>query len=189
MSCYIDHMTDPPLTDEVWRQLDPDAGRLPPGERRRVTIAIGVVCTLGIAALLVRLSGVIVPNIAIGTTAASGVEGGQHTFFQTMSVHNGGWRTERVVGVGQPASAIRVTAVDGLPLSIPAGSEAQLTVHYLVEDCAAVRPGSMSVTLRLHRPWGTASATVTPGTWMHPVTDDVQASAMFGGLAYAACHS
>jgi hypothetical protein len=188
MSCYIDHMSDPLLTDEVWRQLDPDAGRLSPVERRRVTIAIGVVCTLAIAALLVRLSGVIVPNIAIGTTAFSGVDTGPRTFFQTLNVHNGGWRAEEVVAVARPPRGMRITAVDGLPISIPADSEAHVTVHYVVDDCSAVTPGPVAVTLRLHRPWGTASATVTPGPWMHPVTDDAQASAMFDGLAYAACH-
>jgi len=188
MSCYIDHMTGPLLTDEVWRQLDPDAGRLPPGERRRVAIAIGLVCILGIAALLVRLSGLVVPNIAVGTTVSSGADSTQHTFFQTLNVHNGGWRPEKVVGVANPQQRVRVTAVDGLPVSIPVDSEAHVTVHYVVDDCSSVTPGWLPVTLRLHRPWGTASATVTPPPWMHPVTDDVQASVMFHGLAYAACH-
>ena len=188
MSCYIDHMSDPLLTDEVWRQLDPDAGRLSRGDRRKVAVAIGLVGCLGVAAVLVRLSGLIVPNIAIGMTASSGVDSQQHTFFQTINVHNGGWRTETVVGVAGPPRGVRITAVDGLPVSISADSESHVTVHYVVDDCALAVPGPDPVTLRLRRPWGTASATVTPGPWLHPVTNDAQATAMSNGLAFAACH-
>ena len=51
------------LTDEVWRQLDPGAGRLSRRTARRLWLAYGAGFVAAAAAVAVWLSGLVIPQV------------------------------------------------------------------------------------------------------------------------------
>jgi hypothetical protein len=112
----------------------------------------------------------------------------QHTFFQTVVLGNSGWHSVRITGVAPPSAGLRVTDVDGVPVTISGQSSTTITVHYAVTDCAAARPGDTPIAYRVHQWWGDLAVTIRPPPWLHPTTDEIDASVMGHGAAYTACH-
>lgn len=88
----------------------------------------------------------------------------------TVDVANDAWTGARVTGVSSPAG-LRVTrvatAVGGaevrvrrgrtLPVTIPAGGHAMVTVYYAVTDCADPPANPSRVSIDVGRWWGTAT--------------------------------
>ena len=144
-------MTEPLLTDEVWTSLDPSAGRLSRRTRQRVVVAVVAVVVLIVATYVVRQSGVVRPHLYAGDTLRADADPVQHTFFQTVVLGNSGWHSVRITGIAPPSAGLRVTDVDGVPVTISGQSSTTITVHYAVTDCAAVMPGDTPIAYRVHQ--------------------------------------
>lgn len=176
------------LPDETWARLDHTAGRLPVRARRRVAAGVMAAIVFLIATFVLRQSGLARPHLYARDTLRAAADPVQHTLVQTVILGNSGWRSVRVIGVQPPSAGLRVTSVDGVPVTIGGRSSATITVHYAVTDCAAIRTGETPVAYRVHQWWGDMAVTVTSPPWLHPTTDEIEGAVMAHGAAYTACH-
>lgn len=149
------------VSDEVWAQLDPRAGRLSRRGRLALAGATALTAAAVVAGYALLAGGTVWPRLSVESDWSGHFSPGRHNFSETLTIDNDGWAGARIVSVGAPRG-LRVTGVDGLDGEVGAGGSAALTVHYLVTDCA--RPPAEPVTLLLHvdRWWGTATVRLRP---------------------------
>lgn len=166
------------MSDEVWAQLDPKAGRLTARGRRALAAGVAFVAALLAAALVVALSGAVWPRLALigGGWQQAGSEPGSRVISVGVEVDNHGWTAARITGVAAPPG-LRVTRVEGasvtpatpddpggagrpdsaLPITVPVHGQVSLTVFYSVVSCAEPAPNPERMRVEVSRWWGTAS--------------------------------
>jgi len=143
----------PLLTDVVWRQLDPHAGRLSRRTARRVRLAIAVALVAVVLGEFCWYAGLIAPRLS--WTDSLGSEYGWDPVHHSVSVHNDGLLSVRVLGVGRSGPGFTLSSVTGtFPTTVDPGGDLKFTLTYLVTDCAAVPAGAWPVPIRVERPWG-----------------------------------
>jgi hypothetical protein len=151
------------LPDDVWRALDPYAGRLPRGTRIRMRLAAAGAVALLVACIVVWQSGIVVPHVVRSDTSFGwSADMATHKVTQIVSIRNDGWRTITVTGVGRSGPGMVLTSVDrAMPVVLPPSTAIELSLSYDVTDCAAVPQGRWPVPVRVQRPWGVFS------DWIH----------------------
>jgi len=148
------------LTDEVWRQLDPYAGRLSRRTVRRIRWAAAAIVLLAAIGELAWYAGVLVPRVS--WSDAPGYEFGWSPAHHSVVVHNDGLLPIRVLGVGRSGPGLRLDRVDGtLPSTVDPGSQLSVMLTYAVTDCAAVPTQPWPVPVVVERPWGVQTVYVT----------------------------
>jgi hypothetical protein len=148
------------LTDEVWRQLDPYAGRLSRRTVRRVRWVVAALLFLTAVAELAWYAGVFQPRIS--WKAEPGWEFGWEPVYHSVEVHNDGLLPIRVLGAGRSGPGFRLERVDGaLPSTVEAGGHLTLMLTYAVTDCAAVPTGPWPVPIQVERLWGVQTVYVS----------------------------
>jgi hypothetical protein len=144
------------VSDEVWAQLDPRAGRL--SRRGRFALALAA---LGAAALVIVVwaagaSGLVRPRLSVDGWASQ--ESGHASFSERVVLANHGWTTARLTAVTTPTRDLHVTGARGLPVHIRPGETVTITVRLAVLDCANPPSGWIPVRARVSHWWGTTSA-------------------------------
>jgi hypothetical protein len=151
---------------EVWRQLDPAAGRLSRATVLRLRSAIVVVSTLMTVAALVWYSGVAVPRLRWSEEGGFGWATGPDFVSQAVHVRNSGWVPLNVIGAGRSGPGLQLIAVqDGppeplmvrenpLPQVLRPGQSLTFVVVYRITDCSAIPTQPWPVPVRVQRPWG-----------------------------------
>src|SRR5262245_16892380 len=125
------------VSDEVWRRLDPNAGRLrgPLSARTSVLLAVVVPAVL----LAVWWSGLVVPKLSWpdgGWSAETRFDG---TVYVQIEVANEGLVPATVLRVGGEGPGYHVIGVQGgLPVELGQGESVVLTIAYQVTDCAVL---------------------------------------------------
>ena len=160
------------LPDDVWRALDPDAGRLSRRQRLHLWLA-GVLALAVVAALtVVWQSGVVVPHIVRGASDDSwSADTATHRVTRTIEIRNDGWGTAHVLSVGRSGPGIALRSVDtALPTDLPPSTGVVVTLTYDVTDCAAVPQGNWPIPVRVQRPWGAWTSWVGPEAGIPPTT-------------------
>ena len=148
------------LTDVVWRQLDPYAGRLSRRTVRRIRWGVAALLLLTAIGELVWYAGVLVPRVS---WRSPGYGFGSSPPHHSVIVHNDGLRPIRVLGVGRSGPGFRLDRVDGpLPSTVEPGEYLELVLIYAVTDCAAVPTGPWPVPVVVERPWGVQTVYVQP---------------------------
>ena len=150
------------VSDEVWRQLDPGAGRLP---RRTVLRLRWTISTTLALALLVGLgwrSGVVLPRLGWPNDGEGwSIEGNRVEY--SMHIANRGWTSVEVLDVGRSGPGFVLDSVRAqLPTTLRPGESMEAVLIYRVTDCAAVPAGEWPVPVTVKRPWGTATGYVLP---------------------------
>ncbi|ACU70916.1 hypothetical protein Caci_1996 [Catenulispora acidiphila DSM 44928] len=165
------------VSDDVWQQLDPHAGALNRSQRRRaVAVAAAVVAVLA-AGFATDRSGIVRAQVAFDqdTGLAGSVLVHPRIITHEIPVKNTGWTTVRVTGVGQdgpglslvrPGDAEGMTAAEDTsatppPFDLHPGQTAIMQVAYRITDCAAVPAGPFPIAVRVDRPWGTETISVS----------------------------
>lgn len=162
--------------DDVWQQLDPRAGALTRGQRRRAvtaTTAAAVILTAGYAN---DHSGLMWARAVYDHHSAleSSISVKSHIIAQEIPVENTGWTTIRVTGIGQdgpglrlvrPGDAVGTAQVselrgERLPFDLHPGQTVILAIGYRVTDCDAVPSGPFPIAVRVDRPWGTQTISI-----------------------------
>ena len=144
------------VSDEVWAQLDPHAGRL----TRRATVRLWVTIVLAImlvaAGVLVWRSGLLAPRLEWPRSAGYFTEanhGPQPVFLHSVTVVNEGWTPVTVLSAGRDGPGLTLTEVrDAFPVTLGAGDEVEFVVVYRVTDCSAVPTQRWPVPVRV-RGW------------------------------------
>ena len=159
------------VADDVWRQLNPSAGRLSRATARR--LLLGSLAAAIVLAMLggVWRSGLVVAQVEYDLFAGYGWEVGPgQPVAQTVVAHNSGVAAVTLVGAGRDMPGMRLTSVaPTFPVVIPAGSSLELTVRYQVTDCAAVPTDEWPVPVQVRMWWGEQTAYLdVPGQYVPP---------------------
>jgi hypothetical protein len=149
------------VADDIWRKLDPGAGRLSRATARRLLLGslIGVLVLALLGA--VWRSGLVVAQIEFPRYGGGyGWEVGPgQPVAQTLAARNSGLTAVTLLGAGRDMPGMRLTAVEPtFPVLIPPGGEVQLTVRYQVTDCAAVPTDEWPVPVQVQMWWGEQTA-------------------------------
>jgi hypothetical protein len=168
--CYIGQMIDlvsdkDLLTDDVWRQLDPNAGRLPRRQTVLIWISIAVAGVLVAAGFVVWRGGYVVARVDT-RDEASGYGWGTGTnrsFTIDLPIANDGRTAITVTSVGRAGPGLALTAPVGLPFTLAPGHGVVVYLKYTVTDCAAVKSGAWAVPVTVRMWWGSQTVYVQPG--------------------------
>jgi hypothetical protein len=161
------------VSDEVWRQLDPDAGRLARRTVLRLRWSLAGAVALAVLGGLVWQSGLTVPRLS--WTPNSGYGWSTSTLDRTIEfetlISNRGWTTVDVLGLGRSGPGFELRAVRAqLPTTLRPGEDMRAVLVYQVTDCAAVPADEWPVPVTVRRTWGTATGHVRPPTQPPPLT-------------------
>ena len=153
------------LSDEVWRQLDPDSGRLPRRTVLRLRWSLAGAVALAVLAGLVWQSGLTVPRLSWTPNGGYGWDASTQDRMITFEVliSNQGWSTVEVLDLGRsgPGFALRSVRAQ-LPTTLRPGEDMVASLVYQVTDCAAVPADEWPVPVTVRRTWGTATGHVQP---------------------------
>lgn len=168
------------VSNEVWRQLDPAAGRLSRSTVWRLRVGIVVVGVLLTVALLVWYSGVLIPQVRWSEEGGFMWATGPDFVSQAVHVHNDGWVPLTIVGAGRSTPGLQLIAVsDGppdvtqvrtnpLPYVLRPGQSLTFVVVYRITDCSVITKDPWPVPVRVRRPWGAQTVYIPvppqPGT-------------------------
>jgi hypothetical protein len=154
------------VSNEVWRQLDPAAGRLSRPVVWRLRVGLIIMCTVTAVASLMWYSGVLVPQLRWSEEGGFMWASGPDLVSQAVHVRNDGWVPVSVIGAGRSGPGLRLVAVqDGppdalmvrqnpLPHELRPGESLTFVVVYRITDCSAITTQPWPVPVRLRRPWG-----------------------------------
>jgi hypothetical protein len=140
MFCYIDHMSAPMLTAEVWDQLDPAAGRLSTRSRVTVLILFAAAFFVAAAVLVAWHLNAFTPNnyvdLVRGDFTGDGTTGHARL---VLRVHNYNGLDEHITGLHFDSPGATMTSPRSLHLTVPAHHSRRITVVIQVADCALAR--------------------------------------------------
>src|SRR5262245_41277048 len=126
------------VSDEVWRQLDPYAGRLPERTTRQLWWAAAAMSLVLAAAAAVWVSGLVVPQIFASGESSSSAAAPPLDATIELRIRNHGWVSIRVTGAGLRGPGLRFDGVTGnFPHTLVPDESMTFTVRYRVTDCAA----------------------------------------------------
>lgn len=159
------------VDDDVWQQLDPHAGALSRGQRRRAVAASAAAAVILVAGFAIDRSGFVWARAAYDPDSAlqSSVSVNPAIIAREVPVTNTGWTTIHVTGIGQDGPGLRLVRPGdtvgmkqvlelrgaSLPFDLHPGQTVILAVGYRVTDCDAVPSGPFPIAVRIDRPWGT----------------------------------
>jgi hypothetical protein len=156
------------LSNEVWRQLDPEAGRLPRRTVLRLRWTVAAVLVLAVLAGLGWRSGLIKPRVAWPNAGGSWEVAGNRIEYE-IHVTNRGWIPIEVVGLGRSGPGFELVDVRAtLPTTLAPGESMDAVLLYRVNDCAAVPADAWPVPVQVRRSWGTVTAYVDVPTQVSP---------------------
>jgi hypothetical protein len=147
------------LTDEVWDQLDPHAGRLSRRSVRRWCLAgLGLLMVAGAVVAVLR-SGLVEPRLVVRVDSYSG-EFRHSTASPTspaditadITLTNRGFFDVTVTRVGASVTGVAMVGTTTMPLVVPAGQSVEVTLNYKVTTCHI--PSDMPIPVTVHRFWG-----------------------------------
>jgi hypothetical protein len=156
------------ISDELWSQLDPKAGRLSPPARVRAAVAGALVLVLGVVTAAGWYSGRVWPQLSISHHNAHGSADGDVVV--SLTITNDGWFPVDVAAPrpdpGPTAPGLDLLRVEGpLPTGIAPRASIELTYVYRITDCAAVPRTIWRPSVDVARPWGTLRVSLSVGSY------------------------
>ncbi|WP_194918960.1 hypothetical protein [Catenulispora rubra] len=166
------------VSDEVWAELDPNAGTMSRAQRRRALAVASAAVAVLIAGFTIDRSGVVQAHVDYSADSSdSGAASPKTKFFtRQVAVQNNGWTTIHVTSVGKDGPGLHLVRPNGpeglpkdldlqgstaVPFDLHPGQIAIVEVAYQVTDCAAVSSDPFPVALRVDRPWGTQTVDIS----------------------------
>jgi hypothetical protein len=167
------------VSDEVWAELDPNAGRLSHQSFRRLVLGFLALLALVASGGLVWQSGLILPRVGWPFTAGWGGSSGPGTFSHDLVLENQGWTPVTLTGVGRDGPGLKLDRVFTVfPLTLKPGQQVTINLTYRITDCAAVTRDAWPVPVRIDRWWGEQTAYVDLPTM---TSDDAPGSYSYSG--------
>jgi hypothetical protein len=144
------------VSDEVWRQLDPGAGRLSRRTTRRLWLTFLVGLALYVSGAAAWYSGLVMPQLRWDSNGTSWqVWEDQNLARLTINVRNDGLFPATLVSAGQSAPGFELIGVEGaLPVTLRPGDVIAVTLAYRAIDCAVIPPDDWHQAAVVTRPWG-----------------------------------
>jgi hypothetical protein len=147
------------VSDEVWAELDPRAGRLSREATRRLVIGVLVVLALVASGGLAWQSGLILPRVVWPETAGWGASSGPGTISHQLVMENQGWTPVTLTGAGRDGPGLTLDRVFTVfPVTLKPGQQITIDLTYRITDCAAITRDPWPVPVRIDRWWGEQTA-------------------------------
>lgn len=151
------------IPDEVWQQLDPNAGRLSRRTAARMWIAFVLVLAVIGAGLLTWRSGLIAPRLIWPNTGWAWEQTADGVARVQVTIANGGKFPVTLVDAGRSGPGLNLLGAEGpLPARLQPDDEVVVVLVYRITDCAAAPRGPWPVMATAQRPWGTMTVAVAP---------------------------
>jgi hypothetical protein len=164
-----------PVSDEVWRQLDPRAGALAPGTIRRNWWVGTVLAVTSVGLVVAWYFGLVVPRLE--WTDGMGAEIHDSGRMKvTVTVTNAGMVPVTVLGAGRSDPGLQFLRAEGaFPTTLRPGGSMTLDLHYQLTDCAAVPDVAPPVAVEVDRWWGgqTVDLQTTYDSWQRSLVDHI----------------
>ncbi|MEU8261488.1 hypothetical protein AB0C02_12820 [Micromonospora sp. NPDC048999] len=162
------------IADEVWRRLDPDAGRMTRRGARRLAVSLLAVAVLAGAGLVLWSIGIVVPRLraieASGFLAQINPE--ERSFAYGVHIRNDGQVSVVVQAVGAEGPGLELTDARNLegtlPTTLHPGEVIEIRLGYRVTDCTAVSTEDWPIPVRVKGPLGAHTVDVMPPTLRLP---------------------
>jgi hypothetical protein len=169
------------VSDEVWRRLNPNTGRLSRASTVRLWVALLVAVTVFVGGTAATGLGAFTPRLVWSPNPpASGWFEGSDEFWAKVLFFNFGQSAVTVLDVGRPSPGLellRASAEHTLPMTLRPGNSVWVHLTYRVTDCAAVLADEPSPVAVVDRPWGPQTLQVgaaSPGhPWYWPSLDEI----------------
>jgi hypothetical protein len=157
------------IPDQVWRRLDPDAGRLSRRATVRLWVATGAALLLYLGSHALWSTGLVVPHLVWPSDFWTIETREQGIARVDVLIANHGLSAVTVLDVGRSGSGMELLDVDGaLPITLDSSGGASFVLTYRITDCDATPRGSWPVTAVVARPWGALTVDVQPSSeWPH----------------------
>jgi hypothetical protein len=158
------------LSDDVWRQLDPHAGRLPRRQTAMLWLTIAAVAAVVAAGVVVWRGGYLVARVDTRHEATGfswGASTGGPITIQ-FPISNDGRTAITVTSIGRSGPGLTLDAPAGLPLTLAPHTGEVVYLRYEVTDCAAIPAGAWPVPVVVRLWWGSQTVYVQPG----PIDED-----------------
>ncbi len=162
------------VSDEVWRRLDPGAGKLTRRSTVRLWIAVGVALALLLAGNTLWRAGLVVPRLAWPVGLQEWEENPQWVRVK-VQLENTGWWPVTVRSIGRSGAGLELLGVEGafqtgepspFPVRLEPGERVEATLVYRVTDCTGYPREPWPVTAEVDRPWGAMTVEVAED-WHH----------------------
>ncbi len=155
---YIEHVSLA-VSDEVWHQLHPDAGRLSRRAVARVWIVIGLALALVVAGTTVWQSGTVVPQLSWDLSGIKATEPRSDMVGIDVRITNTGLATVIIDSVGRSGPGLDLVRTQGqFPVRLGPTMSVGVILFYRITDCARAPVGSWPVAVQVHRSWGIQTA-------------------------------
>lgn len=147
------------VPDEVWRRLDPNAGRLSRRAAARLWVAGALVMFAALGYPFGVASGAFGPNLGLGSTAFEYEPGASITY--DLVLLNEGLFPVTVLKVGERDDGLKLAGVEAaLPASLKRGEGLPVRLNYVVTDCNDLPYWVAPVLVRVKGRWGETSVSV-----------------------------
>jgi len=147
------------VSNDVWRQLDPSAGRLSRRAAVRAWLAIAVALGLILGVNALWQSGAFVAQLRWGVFATNQTTPPSDTFGLDVEITNDGLAALTVLGVGQSVPGLDLVGADrSFPVRLDPDASLRTIITYRITDCAQAPVGSAPVAVRIQRRWGSQTA-------------------------------
>jgi hypothetical protein len=168
------------VSDEVWRRLDPGAGRMSRLAVVRLWLVIGAAVAVLIGGTAVWRTGIVVPRLVWADTMQMSYDTVEREARIEVDLINGGRFPVTVVSVGRSDPGLQfLGTVSGpdpgepmtrpFPVTLQAQTGTVLWLVFRVSDCAALAAAAWPVTAVVERPWGSMTVDlVRDGPWLEP---------------------
>jgi hypothetical protein len=166
------------VSDEVWRQLDPNAGRLSRTSVRRLWRAVGVALTAAALLALGWQSGVVVPRLEMPREAGLEYGGGPDQLYVVFTVKNIGSTRVTVTGAGRSGDGLELTdVVAQFPTTLDPGEQMTLRLVYRLTACVTGPGTAWRVPVRVEWWWAERTVDLEPpwpgNAWQRELADVV----------------
>jgi hypothetical protein len=165
------------VSDEVWRRLHPDAGRLSRREAVRAWMVIVVAFAVVVAGVAVGKSGLVTPQLGWGLWGVTSAEPPTDTVTLDVQITNRGLAPVTITRVGRSGPGLALIATQGqLPVRLAATKSVRVSLVFRITDCDQRPTGSWPVTVEVDQAWRSRSAVPHPFgdddfPWQRAVTD------------------
>jgi hypothetical protein len=180
--CYIEYVS-PVVSDEVWHQLHPGAGRLSRRAAVRAWTAVVLAFVLVITGEALWLSGAVVPQVSWSLWSVKVTDPVSDVVGVDVEITNEGWASLTIAGVGRSGPGLDLVRTDGrFPVRVRPAHGVRVVLYYRVTDCGRAPVDTSPVAVRVRRSRGVQvvnpRAFIPPeefpwdrrvtGPWCHP---------------------
>jgi hypothetical protein len=169
----------PLVSDLVWAQLDPHAGRLSRRGLVHLWMAIVVMLVVIVGVGVALRAGVVTPRLDVDPTNGDGnarpaiSTQSPATWHQNVTVTNNGWLPVTITKIGGGYPGVRLMSTTTLPVRIAPHQDVDLTLTYSIVDCPPGAgssgdgvtmtqfSGTPTLPITVRRSWGSQQVNVT----------------------------